>query len=52
MIDGLPLLVLVFFTVMVLLAFWRLILMIFAAAFLTLLTVGVIDVVRWLGEVL
>ena len=52
MIDGLPLLVLVFFLMLVLLAFWRLVLMVCAAAFLTIVTLGLIQVLTWLGDVL
>jgi hypothetical protein len=52
MMDGLPMMVLVFVVILTLLAFWRLVLMIFVAAFLTVLAVGVIEVVSWLGDVL
>jgi hypothetical protein len=52
MIDGLPLLILIFVVMLVLVAYWRLVLMVFAAAFLTVMAVGVIDLIGWLGDVL
>jgi hypothetical protein len=52
MIDGLPLIVLVFVAVLTMMAFWRLILMIFVAAFLTVFSLGLIQTVTWLGDVL
>ena len=52
MMDGLPLMILVFVVVLTLLAFWRIVLMICVAAFLTVLAVGVIEVITWFGEVL
>ena len=52
MIDGLPLLVLVFFLILVLIAFWRLVLMICVAAFLTVFALGLIEVLTWLADVL
>ena len=52
MIDGLPLLVLVFFVMLVLVAFWRLVLMIFAAAFLTVMVLGLIQLLTGLAGVL
>jgi hypothetical protein len=52
MIDGLPLLVLVFFVMLVLVAFWRLVLMICVTAFLTVFALGCIEVLTWLADVL
>lgn len=47
--DGLPLLVLVIFGVLILMTFWRLILMLCVAAVLAIFTVGLIDVVSWVN---
>jgi hypothetical protein len=52
MIDGLPLIMLVFVVVLTFMAFWRLVLMICAAALLTVFAVGLIETLAWFGEVL
>jgi hypothetical protein len=51
MMNGIPLIVLVFVAMVTLLAFWRQVLMILAAALLTVLALGVIDVVTWVSAV-
>jgi hypothetical protein len=50
MMHGLPLLVLVFAVALTVMAFWRLVLMIFVAATLTLLALGLIDAITWVGD--
>ena len=52
MTEGLPAIVLAFVTVLGVMAFWRQILMICIAAFLTVFAVGLIDAINWLGDVL
>lgn len=52
MIHGLPLLALILLAMLVLLAFWRLVLMIVAAASLALLVLGLMQTITWLGDVL
>jgi hypothetical protein len=52
MIDGLPLIMLIFVVVLTLMAFWRLVLMICLAALLTVFAVGVIETITWFGGVL
>ena len=52
MTEGLPAIVLALVTVLGVMAFWRQILMICIAAFLTVFVVGLIDTITWLSEVL
>ena len=50
MLNGLPLIVLVFLVALTVLAFWRMILMICIAAALTLFALGLIDVITYAGD--
>lgn len=50
MMHGLPLLFLVFVVVLTLMAFWRIVLMICIAAFLSVLVIGVVDVAGQLSS--
>jgi hypothetical protein len=50
--EGLPAIVLAAVTALTVMAFWRQILMVFAAAFLTVFAVGLFQTLTWLGDVL